>query len=158
MLILKLRLAIHISVYFVKIPGIADIQNDAAQQATGFIPASSVEFTQISITENASNKQTNKMTSAALLRERNGASIDVSSSFDFRHESTVATVTMDWLRRKNISKVMRTYIIVRLESKNSRSMPMFAIKMFSECSEMSFSKLPFFFFVEKCWLKNRKSN
>jgi hypothetical protein len=78
----------HISFYFIKIPGIVDIQSDTAQQATGFIPASAVEFTQISITENASNKQTNKMTSAALLRERNGASIDVSSSFNFRHEST----------------------------------------------------------------------
>ena len=69
-------------VYFIKIPGIADIPNDTAQQATGLISASSLEFTQISITENASNKQTNKMTSAALLRERNGVSVDVSSLFE----------------------------------------------------------------------------
>lgn len=29
------------------------------------------------------------MTSAALVRERNGVSIDISSSFDFRHEATI---------------------------------------------------------------------
>jgi hypothetical protein len=67
----------------------------------------------------------------------------------FRHHSIldmsppVATVMMDLLRRKNISKVTRTYIIVSLESKNSRSMLMFAIKMFSQCSEMTFSILRF---------------
>ena len=88
MLILKLRLALHILVYFIKIPGIVNIQNDTAQQDTGFIPTSSVEFTQISITQNAPNKQTNKMTSPALLTKRKGVSMDVSSSFDFRHEST----------------------------------------------------------------------
>ena len=69
-LILKPRLAIYVLVSFITIPGIADIQNDTAQQAAGFIPASSLEFTQIIITENASNKQTNKQNDKCGTTER----------------------------------------------------------------------------------------